>query len=210
MSLHEADMKSRLTRLLNRKSAPRLLDNNANAQADEITALLGVLTRYAPRGADDLAKWWYQFEPAISESCGRMWPDEKQIASVAKAVNTNMRGVNPTAPGPREASFNPVDRAAERMNVGEPVGEGWLYGRAACELIASGLVYQDTMRRYRSAAYFSRKAMYGEGPAKQWEDEAKEAHEHGRALWKSRHDREYRGDVGVPDKRAPTADMDQW
>jgi hypothetical protein len=74
---------------------------------------------------------------------------------------------------------------AARMANGEPVGEGWFYGRLACELIASRLVDQGTVERYRSAAFLSRRATYGEAAALEWEAEAKARHAEGRVLYQA-------------------------
>ena len=73
-----------------------------------------------------------------------------------------------------------------KMGRGDPVGEGWLYGRSAVELIVGGHVTEETMRRYRSAAYFSRKSVYGTEPARKWEDEAKARHEAARHIHRDR------------------------
>jgi hypothetical protein len=82
-----------------------------------------------------------------------------------------------------------VDRftiTGARMAAGEPVGEGYLYGSDAVELIAQGLVDQDTMRKYRSAAYFNRKSIYGHDAAIAWEEAAKQRHDDARAVFKAR------------------------
>lgn len=73
-----------------------------------------------------------------------------------------------------------------RMAAGEPVGEGYLYGADAVELIARGLVDEPTMRRYRSAAFFHRKDIYGHDAAVAWEDAAKQRHDDARAVHRAR------------------------
>jgi len=55
----------------------------------------------------------------------------------------------------------PEQIIGERMTAGEAVGEGWLYGSLAVGLIAARLVDQDTMTRYRSAAFHARRMIYG-------------------------------------------------
>ena len=208
MNLHDADLKSKLTRFLGRKSPPKLLDSKPDMQSDEIAALVSALKRVAPRDPDRLSEWWKSFEPAMSETCGRMWPTEKEIAQVGKATNERLRQMSPQP----QSTFrlDPAEMAARRMSQGEAVGEGWLYGVSACELIARGLVDEATMRKYRSEAYFSRKRAYGEEKARQWEDEAKARHEHGRVIWKSREEKRERRDLPIPDKTAPTANMEAW
>ena len=74
---------------------------------------------------------------------------------------------------------------ARRMQRGDAVGEGWLYGYLAVRLLATGLVDGETMRRYRSAAYFARKHAYGVDKATAWEDERKDAHDKARAIFRA-------------------------
>lgn len=82
-----------------------------------------------------------------------------------------------------------VDRfeiTANRMKAGEPVGEGYLYGADAVELIFRGLVDEPTMRKYRSAAYFNRKSIYGHDAAVSWEEAAKQRHDAARSVFKAK------------------------
>jgi hypothetical protein len=74
---------------------------------------------------------------------------------------------------------------AARMANGEPIGDGWLYGRLACQLIASRLVNQATMERYRSAAFLDRRSTYGEAAALAWEADAKARHAEGRIMYQA-------------------------
>jgi hypothetical protein len=71
---------------------------------------------------------------------------------------------------------------AKRMAVGEPVGEGYLYGREACEMISRRLVSQDVMTAYRSGAFLARRELYGQPAAVEWERNAKANHELARAI----------------------------
>jgi hypothetical protein len=66
---------------------------------------------------------------------------------------------------------------AGRMSRGEPVAEGNLYGREACDLIRRGLVDRDTMTAYRSGAFLARRNTHWEAAALAWEADAKERHE---------------------------------
>lgn len=71
---------------------------------------------------------------------------------------------------------------AKRMAVGEPVAEGYLYGREACEIISRRLVSQDVMTGYRSGAFLARRGTYGLDAALAWETDAKATHEHARLV----------------------------
>jgi hypothetical protein len=72
-----------------------------------------------------------------------------------------------------------------RMTAGEAVGEGYLYGSDAVELWARGLVDVDTMKKYRSAAFFKRKDLYGHDAAIAWEESAKQRHEEAKVVFKA-------------------------
>ncbi len=71
---------------------------------------------------------------------------------------------------------------AKRMAVGEPVAEGYLYGREACEMISRRLVTKDVMDAYRQSAFLTRRQVYGHEAAVEWERRAKETHDHARLV----------------------------
>lgn len=173
MNLHEADVQGRLSRLLDRKQMPRRLEGKGGAMEDEIRALTQATLRNAPRSTDRLAEWWQHFEAALGEIVtGGLWPTEREIRDAAKMVGT----IAPQVAAAPEAKSD-LQIVSAKMAKGDAVGEGWLYGRAACELIRERLVDQDTMTRYRSAAFFARKEAYGEAAARSWEAEARNRHE---------------------------------
>lgn len=195
MSLHHADIQDRLSRFLDRKQMPRRLDGKVQAQQDEMKALTRVIARFAPRDPDALRQWWPSFEAALGLICGAMWPTEKEAADAGKqAVQAQPK------PEKRDGDdgLDPVALKAAAMAEGKPVGESWLWGALACDLIASGLVDRETMTRYRSAAFLSRKATQGELAALAWEAEAKARHEAAKAMRRDK-DRQPR-DVAMPDK----------
>jgi len=200
MNLHQSDIFARLGRFLNRKAMPRRLEGKPDAERDEVTALGNALARKAPRGADALAAWWPSFEARLGEDCGAGWPSETQIANAAIGALK----ASPVAILSGQSSgvdMRPEAISARRIQRGEGIGEEWLYGVRACELIATGLVDRATMDRYRSAAYFARKRFYGEAPALEWEVKAKAEHEIARQVYGQRD--VVKRDAHVPDKRAP-------
>lgn len=197
MSIHDADLKMRLTRFLDRKQAPRHIASET-AVADEIAALIAAVRSRAPRDPDRLRDWWQAFETALEERCGRYWPTVQDIGNTAKAL----------APPPSSGIAEPgeIDSAAyaaARMNAGAAVGDGWLYGVLACELIARRLVDQDTMARYRSRAFLARRLVHGEDAAQAWEAEAKARHEGARDVWKSREAAREQRRLEIPRNQMP-------
>lgn len=195
MSLHEADLKARLARYLDRRQMPRRLEGKGGAMEDEVRALVAALGRVAPRSTERLADWWHHFESALGEiATGGLWPTEREIRDAAKMVGSIAPQV---AVAPEPKSEHQI--IADRMARGDPVGEGWLYGRAACELIRQRLVDQATMSAYRSGAFFARKATYGQEAALAWETEAKAKHEAAKEAF--RDDTPHHGPVSVEAKR---------
>lgn len=202
MNLHDADISSRLARFLGRKAMPRRLEGKPSAEEDEVRALCAALSRNAPRGADALAQWWPAFEAALGEICGAMWPTEREVKDAAQGTSKAMPAVaSSSAPDMR-----PEAMAARRMQAGEPVGEHFLYGFCAVEMIAAGLVDEGTMRRYRSGAFLARREAYGEEAAAAWETAAKAKHDAAKQVYRHRNDPSRPRDVIVPDK----AEKPQW
>ncbi len=200
MSLHEHDLKARLTRFLDRKQMPRRLEGKDAAMADEVAALAGALARNSPRTPAALAAWWPIFEARLGEICGSMWPTEKEIRDAASQATKAAPKVAVSDTGP---DMRDIAVTARRMQAGGPVGESFLWGRMAVEMIAEGLIDRDTMQRSRSGAFLARKAAYGEAAALMWEAEAKDRHAAAKDAWRRRHDPSSPRDTAVPDKSAP-------
>lgn len=200
MNLHTADISQRLKRFLARRQAPKRVEGKPEAERDEVAALVGVIERNAPRG-DALADWWPKFEAALGEAGTGLWPTEREAKDAAAAINRSL----PKIKKPGGDTLGRYDVIGRRMAVGEAVGECYLYGSEACELIARGLVALDVMTRYRSAAYLSKRGLYGAEAADLWEADAKARHEAAKAA--RREKTPYGGPVATPDLRSPAANM---
>lgn len=195
--LRTAEISGLFTRWLERYSPPQSIRENERAQQDEAAALLGVILKFAPRTghAEFTAKALDQIEYQMKT---RAWPTKGELGAVCSNLRKEADRGRRDATSDADMSLAAI---TERMMLrGEPVGEGWLYGLSACELIARGVVDADTMRRYRSGAYFARKQAYGEAHAQAWQAEREAAHGDARAVWKTKgEDREHRGSH-IPDK----------
>ena len=171
-SLHKAEISGILLRWLERYSPPSSIKENARAQQDEAESLLSVLLKFSP--AREPAPW---INRALRNLDYRMktraWPTTAELAEVCRDILKD----DPTSPRAEEIDMRPEAITARRMQNGDPVGESWLYGRLACDLIAAGLIDRGTMDAYRSGAFLARKAMHGEAAALSWEVEAKQRHE---------------------------------
>ena len=198
MSIRTDTIQNMLERWLDRYSPPRAMAENPQAQTDEIEALLRVLLKYAP-GAD--YEGWVNsaLDRCAYQMKTRAWPTMGELGAVCADMKKQGFGV---APGQVPAPKDDAEIIAARMSRGEGVGEGWIYGVAACELAQRGLVDRDTMTRYRSAAYFQRREVYGEAAAREWEAEAIKRHEAGKKIWKSRDEARKARVVQFPPMRA--------
>ena len=197
MSMHESELTMRIGRLLQRKEPRAKIRDNVQALKDETAALVGALRRNCPAKGDALVDWWERFEAAIGEACGDFWPNEKHVIAACKVASQSMPKTRDTTGG---WVLDPYAINGRRMENREPVGENYLYGQDACELIARGLVTRETMEAYRKGAYWARRNLYGREKADAWEAEQKARHESAKS-WFRDSERSMR-DVTPPDKRA--------
>lgn len=172
MTIREDFLGEKLERYLSRKTMPRGLDSKPAARDEELQALMRCLTRYAPRERYD--EWWPRFEDRLSEDAQtRAWPSEGEIKKAALSIRERQ-----TTTVSQGDEIDPVKVNAERIQRGEAVGDGWLWGRLAVELLQSGRVTMAQLRPYRSALYFSEKDFYGEETARKREQEREARHQH--------------------------------
>jgi len=194
MSLRQSEITAALTRWLDRYSCPMNLRDKPQAAQAEAEALAGVLLRFAPQTEYQpfLNRVFSQLDYQMKT---RAWPTVAEIG----AVCSNVRKAATVGPVDSERDMRPVAIAARAMAEGKPVGEGWLYGRMAVEMIAERLVDKATMDKYRSGAFLHRKAVYGEPAALAWEAEAKARHEDAKHIF--RESPTSGRDTSTPDKR---------
>lgn len=172
MSLKTDFLAKKLQAYLDRKAVPMSLRGKPDAQAAEVRALVSTLCRYAPDEAEGV--FWDAVERELDEnpsSEGRGWPS---VAEVRKAcVAARPKGETKAPDG------NAVDTFAinaGRFERGEPVGDQWLYGRLAQEIVARGLVTEARINQYRSGLFFAMKDVWGEDRALAVEADYKARH----------------------------------
>lgn len=194
MSIRVEYLTTKLQSYLLRRTMPRGLDGKPDAQTEELSALISCLGRYAPK--ENYDEWWGNFERVLGEDAQtRAWPTEGEI----KAAATKLRkpgGVRVAEAG----DSDPLELNAKRIRNREAVGDEYLFGRRAVELLQSGKVTMSDIRPYRSALYFSEKDFYGEEMAKSREEERLRKHERAESMCDGiRRERS----VTIPSKRAP-------
>ena len=154
-----------LNRFLARRTMPRALEGKPQAQEDEMSSLMKVVRRFAPR--DDVGEWWAKVEANLEQQGQtRSWPHAGEISSAAKPLVAARRSQIA-----EQGDFDPLMIAARKIERKEPVGDCYLYGRAAAEMIERGMVTDAQLRPLRSALYFAMKDAWGEDKAKQIEGE---------------------------------------
>jgi hypothetical protein len=197
MSIRESDIAERVAEWMDRFAVPSHLSDKPQAAQKEAEAILRIVLKYAPR--HDYVPFLNRvFDQIDYQKKSRVWPTPHELGAVCANVTKDMPKNGQTA-----SSVN-VDFSSEavmgrRMERGEAVGEDWLYGRLAVELIVNGLVTEPVMRSYRSSAFLARKEIYGEEAALQWETEAKARHEIAKQLHRERNEprRKYETDFTV-------------
>lgn len=182
MSMHKSEVSGILSRWLERYSPPLAIKENARALQDEVDALLSVLLRFAPK--EEAAPWVrLALDRMEYQMKTRAWPTKGELGAVCSNLRKEVR---PQAAGSDEADRSPEAVIGRKMQRGEAVGEGWIYGRMACELIAGRHVDEATMAAYRSGAFLARREFYGDTAAHALEAEAKQRHEDARASFRER------------------------
>jgi len=175
--------------LLRRYRAPEHLSDDA--MRDEVNLLVEDINRLIPNAQteSDLQLLFAQINSAIRRRHGAQgWPPAKIfIAATEDAVAE--AAIKKAASAPVGASsLDPYQITSAKMRAGEPVSEGYLWGREAVQLIARGLIDQTTMESYRTGAFMACKDQYGEQAAMQWEDAAKLRHRSAKNTYHQRKD----------------------
>lgn len=167
---------SELNDFLRRFKRPDHLDNDQAML--EIKATCTAINKRMAAGIDKIAvldRLGDAFQDVCENFRGTGWPKTAvfvtSMESIAKRKPANVITFKPSE------NTSPVIAAAKCMNAGEAIGDDWLYGRLCIELMATGDVDQETLRKYRSALYFTMKDVWGETIARQNEDALIARHE---------------------------------
>lgn len=196
MSAREEYLSSQMNEFLDRYNPPRAILNNPIAMQQEADALLKTVVRFAP--TSNYRPWMETMLCALSDGMmTRSWPAPGELVKACKEATGK-----PDFSGSRNlVEFDSCAVAARNMSNGLPVAETYLYGRMAWELINRGLVTNEMLKQYRTAAFRSRCSVYGDAAAGAWEAELIARHEAAREM---NDQRKTRRNVVIPNKTAPT------
>lgn len=182
MNIRQAEISKTMADWLALYSPPRQIAGKPDEMQREMDRLIGVVLKYAPK------EGWNGWVQSALDQLGyqlkaRVWPTMHEVGAVCANARKQSRELSQAEPA---KEFDVYELNAQRMRDGQAVGEGFLYGKEAVEMIARRLIDQETMTRYRSAAFMTRKKLYGEAAALTWEVEAKARHESAKAIRKER------------------------
>lgn len=175
--------------LLRRYRAPEHLSDDA--MRDEVNLLVEDINRQIPDSATeaDIKLLLPEINAAIRRRHGAQgWPPAKVF--IAATEDARIAAANKKAASQPicETNLDPYQITSRKMRAGEPVSEGYLWGREAVQLIARGLIDQITMENYRTGAFTARKQQYGEEHAVCWEAMAKVRHQSATDAYHARKD----------------------
>ena len=192
-SLRTADISKTLSRWLDRYSPPMSMKDKPQAIQDEAEALLRVLLKFAPREGYDgwinraLDQLEYQMKT-------RAWPTKGELGSVC----SNMRKDAAALVQGEVWVLDPAVIAGKRIEAKTPIGDEWIYGKRALELVQRNLATEGQLNEYRSTLFFDMKATWGEDKARAVEALLIQRHEDAKAAGGSQ-----RRETGIPDKTSP-------
>ena len=173
MDLRSSEIAKQFTDWAERLTPPQGIRGNPKAMQAEWDALLKVLLRYAP--SDGYSQW---IDGAL-DRCAmtlktRAWPTVGELGAACVNHRKETRAFVGTGD-----EFRPKDACeinADRIRAKEPVGDCWIYGANAVEMVNRGLVSEADLDPYRSGLYFAMKDVWGEEAARARESELQSLH----------------------------------
>lgn len=163
---------------LGRYSPRFAIRENERAMADEVNALMRILLKFAP--TTDYLSWLQKITDQLDfQMKSQTWPTVAEVG----AVCVNIAKDKPKGGTAVEYVFDSYRINAARMEKGEGVPEGFIFGREAVEMVKRGLLSPDTLRRYRTGWFLNAKSVYGEEEALRMEREMLRKHDAAEGVW---------------------------
>lgn len=140
------ELKEKTLKMLGRLNAPRAVQNNDENMKNEAEFLCNQIIKLAP--SKNYNEWFQDFEQnLLSNLETRTWPTAKEISKSAKAIapkRPEFRELEPEKYQPNELKIN-----ANRINNNEPVGENYVMGAMAEQMVRAGLVAEKQLEPYK-------------------------------------------------------------
>lgn len=140
------ELKEKTLKMLGRLNAPRSVQNNNENMKSEAEFLCDQILKLAP--SKNYTQWFTDFqENLLSKMETRTWPTAKEISRSAKEIaprRPEFKELTPEKYEPNELKIN-----ADRINNGEPVGESYVFGSLAEQMVRVGLVAEKQLQPYK-------------------------------------------------------------
>lgn len=144
--MRNEELKEKTLKMLGRLNAPRAVQNNDENMKSEAEFLCNQIIKLAP--SRNYNEWFQDFEEnLLSNLETRTWPTAKEISKSAKAIapkRPEFRELEPEKYQPNELKIN-----ANRINNNEPVGENYVMGAMAEQMVRAGLVAEKQLEPYK-------------------------------------------------------------
>tara|TARA_Y100000015_G_C2389832_1_gene89499 strand:+ start:1012 stop:1473 length:462 start_codon:yes stop_codon:yes gene_type:complete len=144
--MRNSELKEKTLKMLGRLNAPRAVQNNDENMKSEAEFLCNQIIKLAP--SKNYNEWFQDFEEnLLSNLETRTWPTAKEISKSAKAIapkRPEFRELEPEKYQPNELKIN-----ANRINNSEPVGENYIMGAMAEQMVRAGLVAEKQLEPYK-------------------------------------------------------------
>lgn len=164
---------------LARYSPPRHMQASPETMQAEADALFRVVMKFAP--STDYENWLDAvLEQLAYQMKTRAWPTVHEVGSSARNIS---RSRSEASPKHTEVTLNKFDIMAGKVREGLPVGDGYLYGKMAVEMVEGGYILETELTRHRSALFFGMRDAWGEERALEKEAELKRRHETAKAAY---------------------------
>jgi len=178
MTLRAAEIAKQFQDWAERLTPPQGIKNNPKAMQAEWDALLKVLLRFAPGDG------YHQWVAEALDSCAmklktRAWPTVNELGAACANYRKERRGNGDSMPVQARDAF---EINAARIHAKMPVGDAWIYGVNAVELINRGMVIEADLEPYRSGLFFALKDAWGHEKAVAVEAELKRRHAEAKSL----------------------------
>jgi len=140
------ELKEKMLNLLGRLNAPRAVQGNSENMKSEAEFLCNQIIKLAP--SQNYSDWFVDFEEnLLSNLETRTWPTAKEISKAAKTIapkRPEFRELAPEQYQPNELKIN-----AKRIQNGEAVGESYVMGALAEQMVRAGLVEPSQLEPYK-------------------------------------------------------------
>jgi len=144
--MRNEELKTKTLKMLGRLNAPRAVQNNDESMKSEAEFLCNQIIKLAP--SQNYTQWFIDFETTLLSNLEtRTWPTAKEISKAAKIIapkRPEFKELSSENYQPNELKIN-----AERIKNGQDVGENYIMGAMAEQMVKAGLVAEKQLEPYK-------------------------------------------------------------